>query len=48
MLDKTVLKTKSKDCVLEIFGLGYVGFPLAITLSWIYDLTSKGVEKTKP
>jgi tetratricopeptide (TPR) repeat protein len=25
-----------------------VGFPLAIILSWIYDLTSKGVEKTKP
>ena len=25
-----------------------VGFPLAIVLSWIYDLTSKGVEKTKP
>jgi len=25
-----------------------VGFPLAIILSWIFDLTSKGVEKTKP
>jgi TolB-like protein/Tfp pilus assembly protein PilF len=25
-----------------------VGFPLAIVLSWIYDLTSEGVEKTKP
>ena len=25
-----------------------VGFPLAIILSWIYDLTSEGVEKTKP
>jgi len=25
-----------------------VGFPLAIVLSWIYDLTSKGVEKTRP
>ena len=24
-----------------------VGFPLAIVLSWIYDLTSEGVEKTK-
>ena len=23
-----------------------VGFPLAIVLSWIYDLTSEGVEKT--
>jgi len=25
-----------------------VGFPLAIILSWIYDLSSEGVEKTKP
>ena len=25
-----------------------VGFPLAVILSWIYDLTSEGMEKTKP
>ncbi len=25
-----------------------VGLPLAIVLSWIYDLTAEGVEKTKP
>jgi len=25
-----------------------IGFPLAVILSWIYDLTSEGVEKTKP
>lgn len=25
-----------------------VGFPLTIILSWIYDLTSEGIEKTKP
>ena len=25
-----------------------VGFPLAIILSWLYDLTSEGMEKTKP
>ena len=25
-----------------------VGFPLAIILSWLYDVTSEGVEKTKP
>jgi len=25
-----------------------VGFPLAVILSWLYDLTSEGVEKTKP
>ena len=25
-----------------------VGFPLAVILSWIYGLTSEGVEKTKP
>ena len=24
-----------------------VGFPLAIVRSWLYDLTSEGVEKTK-
>ena len=25
-----------------------LGFPLAIILSWLYDVTSEGVEKTKP
>lgn len=25
-----------------------VGFPLAIVLSWLYDLTSEGIEKTRP
>jgi TolB-like protein/Tfp pilus assembly protein PilF len=25
-----------------------VGFPLAIILSWLYDVTSEGVEKTRP
>ena len=25
-----------------------VGFPLAIILSWLYDLTSEGIEKTRP
>ncbi len=25
-----------------------VGFPLVIILSWLYDMTSEGVEKTKP
>jgi TolB-like protein len=25
-----------------------IGFPLAIILSWIFDMTPKGVEKTKP
>ncbi len=25
-----------------------IGFPFAIILSWLFDLTSKGVEKTKP
>ena len=25
-----------------------IGFPLAMVLSWIYDLTSEGIEKTKP
>jgi TolB-like protein len=25
-----------------------IGFPLVLVLSWLYDLTSEGVEKTKP
>lgn len=25
-----------------------VGFPLTVILSWLYDLTSEGVERTKP
>ncbi len=25
-----------------------VGFPLAVILAWIYDLTPEGIEKTKP
>jgi len=25
-----------------------VGFPLAVIISWLYDITSEGVEKTKP
>ena len=25
-----------------------IGFPLAIILTWIYDLTSEGMERTKP
>ena len=25
-----------------------IGFPLAVVLSWIFDMTPKGVEKTKP
>ena len=32
-LISTLEKTRSKDCEIEIFGLGYVGFPLAIRLS---------------
>ena len=24
---------KNKECIIEIFGLGYVGFPLAIRLA---------------
>jgi TolB-like protein len=25
-----------------------IGFPLAVILSWLYDLTSEGIERTKP
>ncbi|MBA4717693.1 MAG: nucleotide sugar dehydrogenase [Nitrosopumilus sp.] len=28
-------KIKSKSCIIEIFGLGYVGFPLAVKLSFV-------------
>jgi len=32
-LEKTLEKIKIKDCIIEIFGLGYVGFPLAVRLA---------------
>src|SRR3972149_6617484 len=32
-LQKTLEKVKSKECLVEIFGLGYVGFPLSIRLA---------------
>lgn len=33
MLTKTLEKIKDKSVYIEIFGLGYVGFPLAIRLA---------------
>ena len=30
-----------------VIGLVLVGFPIAIILSWIFDVTNKGIEKTK-
>jgi len=32
-LDLTLKQIKEKKCLIEIFGLGYVGFPLAVRLS---------------
>ncbi len=32
-LHDTLLQTQSKKCIIEIFGLGYVGFPLSIRLA---------------
>ena len=33
MLEKTLEDISSKKCLVEVFGLGYVGFPLAIRLA---------------
>jgi len=32
-LNETSKKTSKKDCLIQVFGLGYVGFPLAVRLS---------------
>ena len=32
MLEKTLEGIERKDCIVEIFGLGYVGFPLSVRL----------------
>jgi len=32
-LQETLEKVKSKDCSIEVFGLGYVGFPLSVRLA---------------
>lgn len=32
-LNETSKKVKTKDCLIQIFGLGYVGFPLAVRLA---------------
>ncbi len=32
-MQKLLDKIQSKSCIIEIFGLGYVGFPLAVKLS---------------
>ena len=32
-LEKSLEKVKSKNCIVEVFGLGYVGFPLSIRLA---------------
>ena len=32
-MQKLLDKIQSKSCIIEIFGLGYVGFPLAVRLA---------------
>jgi len=32
-LENTLVKISSKDCTIQVFGLGYVGFPLSIRLA---------------
>ena len=32
-MEKLHEKIKNRECIIEIFGLGYVGFPLAIRLA---------------
>ena len=43
-LKKTLEKIQSNDCVIQVFGLGYVGFPLAIRLA-ISGFNVVGVDK---
>ena len=33
ILQNTLNKIRTKDCVIEINGLGYVGFPLLVRLA---------------
>jgi len=33
MMEKLLESTKTKSCIIEIFGLGYVGFPLSVRLA---------------
>lgn len=50
-LHDTLLQTQSKKCIIEIFGLGYVGFPLSIRLATSgfkvvgVDIDSKRIER---
>ena len=52
-LAKTLEKIKIKDCIIEIFGLGYVGFPLAVSLAKSgftvkgIDINSQRIERLK-
>ena len=53
MLTKTLEKIKDKSVYIEIFGLGYVGFPLAIRLASVglkvvgIDTNSQRIERLK-
>jgi len=50
-LHDTLSQTQSKKCIIEIFGLGYVGFPLSIRLATSgfkvigVDVDSKRIER---
>ena len=41
------LNLPSSLATIVVIILG-MGFPLAVVLSWIYDLTGEGIEKTRP
>lgn len=42
-LEQTLEKASRKDCVIEIFGLGYVGFPLSVRLA-TSGFTVRGID----
>ena len=44
MLENSIKKINEKNCIIEIWGLGYVGFPLAVRLASEHFLTY-GVDK---
>jgi UDP-N-acetyl-D-glucosamine dehydrogenase len=52
-MEKLLSKIQSKSCIIEIFGLGYVGFPLAVKLSSVgfnvigVDVNKKRISRLK-
>jgi len=52
-LQKTLEKVKTRECIIEVFGLGYVGFPLTVLLASSgfkvvgIDINTERVERLK-